>query len=111
MPPMTCRLWLWSAPLPDAVAADFQGRAVPLLKANISTEALLALAEDSERLLVGEAERLAEVLAAALDLPPEAAQAFDLKPGMGAALVLGPRGWELERFGSPNAGPHLGSRP
>ena len=111
MPAMTCRLWLWSTPLPEAVAADLHGRAVSLLKSNISTDALLALEGDVERLLVGEAGRLAEILAAALDLPSEGAQAFELKPGLGAALVLGPRGWELERFGSPGAGPHLGSRP
>lgn len=105
---MTCRLWLWSTPLPEDVAADFKKRSIPILDGEEPAASLLeAAAELPEQLLVDEPKRLAEIIAAALDLPPEGPQALQLDPGRCASLVLGPRGWELERFGSFGTGPHL----
>ena len=105
---MTCRLWLWSAPLPEDVADDFRKRSIPILDGEASTVSLLeAATEFPEQLLVDEPQRIAELIATALGLPPQGPAALRLDPGRCASLVLGPRGWELERFGSFGTGPHL----
>lgn len=108
---MTSRLWLWCAPLPAEAAAAFQARAVPHLEDEGVAEALLARAATGpEHLMVAGPERLAAVVAAALGLPPEGAAALQVDEGRGASLVMGPLGWELERFGIVGTGPHLAAR-
>jgi hypothetical protein len=108
---VTSRLWLWCAPLPEETAAAFDAGSVPRLADEGAVEALLArAATGSEHLLVLGPERLAAVVVAALDLPPEGAAALQIDEGRGASLVLGPLGWELERFGAAGTGPHLAAR-
>ena len=108
---MTCRLWLWSTPLPEDIADDFRKRSIPTLDRSAPTASLLETATEApEQLLVDEPERIAELIATALGLPPQGAAALRLDPGRCASLVLGPRGWELERFGSFGTGPHLAAR-